>query len=248
MFRGQGLASRYPGARRDLVSPSSCTAGDAALSVAVAGEDFEPGAVVMWDGRDLPTTFLNDRALTAEVGADDLAGAGIAAVTVRNPNGGVSNAMEFTVNNPVPTLTSLSPTQTTVGGSWFVLTLNGARFAPGCLVRWDGQNRETTYVSAAELLTTIEWADIDTAGRFPLTVANPAPGGGSSEAVDFSVVTFSVDATPASATVTAGSSAVYTILVIPQFGSFDSAVSLSCTGFPRGCTYSILAGRRDAWG
>jgi hypothetical protein len=113
--------------------------------------------------------------------------------------------------------------------------LNGARFAPGCLVRWDGQDRETTYASATELRTTIVSEDIDTAGWFPLTVVNPVPGGGSSASVDFAVVTFSVDASPESVTVTAGSSAVYTVRVTPQFGSFDSAVSFSCTWFPRGC-------------
>ena len=84
---------------------------------------------------------------------------------------------------------------------------------------------------------TVEGADVDTAGRFPVTVVNPGPGGGSSAPVDFAVVTFFLEATPASVTVTAGESATYTIRVTPQFGPFDSAVSLSCTGFPRGCTY-----------
>jgi hypothetical protein len=226
-----------PAASTSSVSPASATAGDPALAVSVGGTDFEPGSVVMWDGSDLPTTFLSDQGLRAEVGADILQIVGIVAVTVRNPNGGVSNAVLFTVNNTPPVLTSLSPASAVIGSSGFNLTLYGTGFVPGAVALWDGQSRTTTCVSGTELQAAIAAEDIEGAGRIPVTVVNPAPGGGSSATVDFSVVTFSVDASPVSVTVTAGSSAVYAVGVTPQFGSFDSTVSLSCTGLPRGCTY-----------
>ena len=50
---------------------------------------------------------------------------------------------------------------------------------------------------------------------------------------------FTLEASPASATVTAGQSATYTVQVTRQFGSVDSAVSFSSTGLPRDCTASF---------
>lgn len=221
------------------ISPAGATVGDPPLTVSIGGAGFESGSVAMGDGRDLPTTFVSAAELSAEVGADLLLIDGIVSVAVRNPNGGVSNTVAFTVNNPMPVLTSLSPVQATVGGSRFVLTLTGTSFAPGCWVRWDGQDRATTSISSTELQITIEAADINAAGRFPVMVVNPGPGGGSSAPVEFAVVTFSVDATPPSVTVTAGESATYTIRVTPQFGPFDSAVTLGCDDFPEASSYSF---------
>jgi hypothetical protein len=50
---------------------------------------------------------------------------------------------------------------------------------------------------------------------------------------------FTLGASPPSATVTAGQSAVYTIQVTLQYGSLDSAVSFVCEGLPRDCTASF---------
>jgi hypothetical protein len=221
------------------VSPASATAGDPPLAMSIGGTGFERGAVVMWDGRDLPTTFLSGQELRAEVGADVLQIVGIVAVTVRNPNGGVSNAVPFTVNNALPVLTSISPAQAVVGSSWFNLALYGSGFVPGSVAQWDGQPRDTTYVSSTELQAAIAAEDIDTAGRIPVTVLNPEPGGGPSGPADFSVITFAVEGSPASAAVTAGASASYTIRVTPQYGPFDSAVSFNYGTLPKGCTGSF---------
>lgn len=51
---------------------------------------------------------------------------------------------------------------------------------------------------------------------------------------------FTMIITPASATVTAGQSATYTIQATPQHGPFDSAIAFTATGLPRGCTASFL--------
>jgi hypothetical protein len=50
---------------------------------------------------------------------------------------------------------------------------------------------------------------------------------------------FAMEASPPSATVTAGQSATYTVQVTLQYGSLDSAVSFVCTGLPRDCTASF---------
>src|SRR5258705_10902624 len=46
-----------------------------------------------------------------------------------------------------PTLTTLSPSSAVAGGPAFTLTVNGSNFVSGSVVRWNGANRTTTFVS-----------------------------------------------------------------------------------------------------
>jgi hypothetical protein len=113
-------------------------------------------------------------------------------VTVFNPapGGGVSNAQTFTISsagNPVPTTTSLNPMSAAAGGPTFTLTVNGTNFVTGSVVRWNGASRTTTFVSAAQLTASIPASDIATPGTAQVTVFNPAPGGGTSNAVTFTI-------------------------------------------------------------
>jgi len=90
-------------------------------------------------------------------------------------------------NNPVPTTTSISPSSATAGGLAFPLTVNGTNFVSGSVVRWNGSDRTTTFVSATQLTAAITAADIATAGTANVTVFNPTPGGGTSNAQTFTI-------------------------------------------------------------
>ncbi len=68
------------------------------------------------------------------------------------------------------------------GSSDMVLTVNGTNFVNGSTVQWTGANRVTTFVSATRVTATILAADIAAAGSYRVTVVNPAPGGGVSNA------------------------------------------------------------------
>jgi N-acyl-D-amino-acid deacylase len=92
------------------------------------------------------------------------------------------------MNNPVPTTTSLSPTSKTAGDPAFTLTVNGTNFVPASVVNWNGSARTTTYVSATQVTASITAADIATAGTVQVTVVNPTPGGGTSNAQTFTVI------------------------------------------------------------
>ena len=89
--------------------------------------------------------------------------------------------------NPKPTLTSLLPNSASTGGAGFTLTVNGTNFVSTSVVNWAGSPRATTFVSATEITATINAADIAKAGTFKVTVTNPAPGGGTSVASNFTV-------------------------------------------------------------
>jgi hypothetical protein len=84
--------------------------------------------------------------------------------------------------NPTPVLNSVLPSLVPAGSGAFTLTVSGLDFLPSSTVRWNGQARTTTYVSATELRADILAADVTQPGTFPVTVVNPSPGGGTSQA------------------------------------------------------------------
>ncbi|MBN9390444.1 MAG: proprotein convertase P-domain-containing protein [Chloroflexi bacterium] len=90
--------------------------------------------------------------------------------------------------NPVPVLTNISPTSAPMGAAAFTLTLNGSNFVNGAVVRWNGSNRMTTFVNSTQLTAQIPASDLTTFGNYAVTVFNPAPGGGLSGSLPFSVV------------------------------------------------------------
>jgi hypothetical protein len=171
------------------LAPPSGTAGGAGFTLTVNGNNFINSSVVQWNGSDRTTTFVNANQLTASISAADIASAGTASVTVFNPapGGGVSNAMNFAINNPAPTVANISPTTKIVGDVAFTLTVNGTNFVNTSIVRFNGSDRPTTFVNSIQVTAAITAADVATAGTFPITVFNPAPGGGLSGAVNLTV-------------------------------------------------------------
>ena len=157
------------------LSPSSAVAGGPAFSLTVNGSNFVSGSVVRWNGANRPTTFVSATQLTAALTAADIAAAGSASLTVQNPGGAVSNALTFTITGAsTPTLTTLSPSSAVAGGPAFTLTANGSNFVSGSVVRWNGANRPTTFVSATQLTAALTAADIAAAGSASVTVQNPS--------------------------------------------------------------------------
>jgi hypothetical protein len=174
------------------LAPSSAAAGSAAFTLTVNGSNFVGGSVVRWNGNARTTTFVSATQITAAIAAADVAAQGTSTVTVFNPTpgGGTSGNLTFTVNaanNPVPTASSLSPTSTPAGGPAFTLTVNGTNFVGTSVVRWNGSNRTTTFVSATQLTAAISASDISSQGSRTVTVFNPTPGGGTSGNLTFTV-------------------------------------------------------------
>jgi hypothetical protein len=89
--------------------------------------------------------------------------------------------------NPMPILTSLSPTGAPAGGPAFTLTVNGNHFVSGSQVRWNGAARTTTFVNEGQLQAAIPASDLAVAGTASVTVVNPPPVGGTSNALPFTI-------------------------------------------------------------
>jgi len=232
------------------ISPTSAPAGSGDFTLTVNGSDFISSSSVRWAGANRTTTFVSATQLTAAIAAADVATGGTFDVTVSNPSpgGGVSNAIAFTVENPVPTLTSISPTSATAGGAGFTLTVTGTNFVTGSIVRWNGSDRSTTFVSATQVTAAISAADIATGGTGQVTVFNPAPAGGTTSQATFTVnnpVPGASSLSPSSAvagggdfTLTVNGSNFVSTSVVRWNGANRTTTSVSSTQL----TAAILAG------
>ena len=196
----KAVASNYPSIT--YLSPASKTVGDPGFRMTVAGTNFwvhyvqgqsYPWVTVKWNGESLPLTGYSSTRLYVDISASRLASAGTAIVTVANINyGGAgetysSNEETFTIKNPVPLTTDISPDYKTAGDAGFDIIVYGSRFVPGSKVRWNGADRKTTYVTDIQLTATITASDIATAGTAKVSVYNPPPGGAISKSQTFTI-------------------------------------------------------------
>jgi hypothetical protein len=236
------------------LSPTSAIAGGAAFPLTINGSNFLNTSVVNWNGGVRVTTFVSATQLTAAITAADIATAATASVTVftpavifsqpnraqplGTPTGTTSNALTFTITapNPLPTLTTISPTTIGAGGAAFTLTLTGTNFINGSTANLKGSPRTTTFVSATQLTAAITAADIASNGTAAITVVNPTPGGGTSNSLTLTITDFSVTATTATQTITAGSPASFAIATATVGGAFPGSVTFSASGLPTGAT------------
>jgi len=154
----------------------------------------------------------------------------------------VATAKYTITASPIPAIGSISPAFINAGGASFTLTVTSTGFTSGSTVYWGSSALTTTYVSAIQITAQVPAADIATAGTTDaITVLTPAPGGGTSNALQFEVDSASGSATgptftSAAATVAPGSTASYPV-VLP---SDVTTVSVACLNLPAGaaCTYS----------
>ncbi|MGD0921458.1 MAG: choice-of-anchor D domain-containing protein, partial [Terriglobia bacterium] len=75
-----------------------------------------------------------------------------------------------------PEVTWLSPWSAAPGGPEFTLTVNGSWFTSNSVVRWNGSDRVTTFLSDTQLQATIPASDIAAQGSAQVTVYTPDAG------------------------------------------------------------------------
>lgn len=112
---------------------------------------------------------------------------------------------QTTPANPVPLLDRLEPSAITAGTVGTIVKVKGANFRPQSVVRWDGVNKITTYVSANELTFVATPFDILAPGDADIRVFTPAPGGGMSQGS----LTFTIYGAAATIEISAGGATVF---------------------------------------
>ncbi|HEV2176293.1 MAG TPA: choice-of-anchor D domain-containing protein [Terriglobia bacterium] len=110
------------------------------------------------------------------------------------------------LNQPLPFISQpLIPTIAAPAGLPFTLTVNGGNFVANSVVKWNGAALATTFLSAHTLQATVPASDISKAASAWVTVFNPAPAGGTSNAVTFEIGTAVSPLTWTKADITTGS-------------------------------------------
>lgn len=127
-----------------------------------------------------------------------------------------SATSSITLQNPTPQLNTVTPTSIPVGA--FTLTLNGAHFASNAVVYFGSTALTTTVVSGTQITAT-GTATVAQAGAVTVLVKNLDPGGTSASSsgllaqVQQPNADISVSVSPATATLRAGSTQVFSATV-----------------------------------
>jgi hypothetical protein len=150
--------------------------------------------------------------------------------------------------NPVPVIQGLIPSSVASKTASLVLTVNGLDFSPNSVIEWSGVARPTTG-SGTQLQTTLSAADLVKAGNRSVTVFSPEPGGGTSGAMTFIVVTAEI-ATPtftAPRSLTYVSASSYTVKWAEENAKFVTGRSLVLQRGRKNLTGGCAASWTSVW-
>ncbi len=159
------------------------------LLLDIVGSGFVSGVTVNFGTVSLTPTAANPTQVSVRVPKELLAKSGIVSVSAANvtPGGGVSNSLAFTVENPVPTLTSISLDNIVAGTGDFALTLTGTNFVESSTVGFGNAGLVPSASSPTEMTVTVPASAVQDGGVYPVLVSNQGPGGGASNALSFTV-------------------------------------------------------------
>jgi hypothetical protein len=141
----------------------------------VTGTGFLQSSIASFAGNPRPTTVQSATQLTMALTAADLANAGSVKVTVANPvpGGGVSAAATFTILQPPPVITGITPATLIVGSQATLFTITGTGFAPNAIVLAGGDDLPPASVTPTTITVTIPAYLLTTAGTLQLEVVTP---------------------------------------------------------------------------
>lgn len=190
------------------VSPAIVRQGGETVSVQVEGRKFSPNAILRFDDTDLPTSFVSATQLTATLDAGLLKRApGSYALYVLNPglHGTVSQTGYLVIDsasNPVgaipkpysayakdpPMIFGPTPRSARQDGKTIEIQVEGDKFAPDAVIRFDETSLPTHFISSTKLTAKLDSRLLKRhPGGYVLYVVNPGLDGTISEPAYFLV-------------------------------------------------------------
>jgi len=191
-----GIAVVYPRPTLTLVTPANLPIGVTNRTLTISGTNFNAQTSVSFGSNAVQVqsvNFVSSTQLTAVVNVSNQAALGTVTMTVSNPSdiggGGASNALSISLQNPIPTVSAISPNNASQGRTQLVL-ISGTNFVQNAQVFVSGEGvtvSSLTYVSPIQLQVMLNIAQNAAVGQRNLVVTNPAPGGGSSNLTNFTI-------------------------------------------------------------
>jgi YVTN family beta-propeller protein len=169
------------------INPPKGPVGARSFAVQLTGSGFVANSAVAANGIALTTTFNSSAALTVTIPDALMARPGLLRITVTNPEpgGGTSEPINFSIEAGVPRLDSIDPVGVRTDQAGSIITLNGSNFVEGATVVLGLRELPAAFVSSSQLRLTLPALMV--LGKATIAVKNPLPGGGISNAIDFTV-------------------------------------------------------------
>lgn len=178
-----------------LAAESNIPGFDQPQTVTILGSGFEVYDTVEINGEPTDSAFVDASDIQATVPADLTGLTGSIPFTVVSPYTGSSNTLSLPMVNPVPVIDYNSPATLFTGGAPSVYVY-GTNFVAGSVVQWNGQNLSTYLIQGEnagsgdeEVIGTVPASLLPGTGTATITVFNPSPGGGTSNAVTLNIST-----------------------------------------------------------
>jgi hypothetical protein len=156
------------------MTPVRVNAGIAGFTLTLSGQGFTQGAVIRFNGVNVPALLQNATTLSGIVPANLLLFPGAVEVRVVNPDERLSNPLQFTIL-PQLLITALSPAGAQAGANTLTMSVLGQGFTTESVVRANGLSLLTTFISDTHLDALVSDALLAAPGSLDVTVANP-PG------------------------------------------------------------------------
>jgi hypothetical protein len=146
--------------------------------IVVTGSGFGAGSVVSVNGSPRATVPQGPTQLAVSLVSGDVGSAGVLAVEVTVGGTVASNTLGFSVRNPLPSVSALSPPEATAGSASLLVSVAGGGFVPSTVVTVDGAPSPTNFISANSLTTVLAQPALVVSRVLSIGVSTPAPGGG----------------------------------------------------------------------
>jgi hypothetical protein len=152
-----------------LMGMHQVPAGYSTFTMSVYGKNFTAGMTLDWGSTPLTGTLVGGSTFTFTVPTSLVVSPGVVSLTVTTP-GGTSAPVTFTVTQPPPTITSISPSSVAAGSPSFTLTIYGTNFMKGMNTQWGSTWVGATVVSPTELTVLVPSSLIASAGTVSISV------------------------------------------------------------------------------
>lgn len=106
----------------------------------------------------------------------------------------------YNTTNPAPYINSINPKSAKINAGAITIMVSGNNFMPNSVVRLNDTDRPTTFIDPGTLRAQLDYYDLRFKGSYQVTVFNPAPGGGFSNPVSFTIYENVVSSTNTSTT------------------------------------------------
>jgi hypothetical protein len=167
------------------ITPDKIGTGAESIEIALAGERFQPGAIVLFAGEAIAPDFINANLLRVRLPARFFVRAVSIEVRLLNVDGNRSNALTIEVENG-PLITRLSRSRVRAGKGVIEVSISGVAFKSGVALLVNGAAVETSFINETSLEARIP-AEL-TAAPGNLTLQARNPDGGRSNKVTIRVI------------------------------------------------------------